>query len=124
MNFGARKKQLLDHKIVPSNKMTGELKTLVCVLVSAISFGVRIIETDAATINKAKSSIMANAFVTMMPSNSNRLDGIAGTNTFRVRKTAIMEGMPNTKAVLKSIRPVLYFGIAPTKLLKPTINSE
>jgi len=60
----------------------------------------------------------------MMPATSNNVDGIAGTNTFLVKNTAIIEGMPKTTAVFKSIIPALYFGNAPTRLLKPTINKE
>ena len=67
---------------------------------------------------------MANALVTDIPATSNIVDGIAGTSTFLVKNTARIEGMPKTTAVFRSIMPALYFGNAPTKLLKPTIKSE
>ena len=84
----------------------------------------RIIETEAATIKMANNNIMANAFVKASSPIENKVAGMAGTKTFLVIKTATIEGIPNTMAVFKSIMPDLYFGNAPTKLLKPTMKSE
>ena len=72
----------------------------------------------------ANKIIMASALVTETPAISKRVAGIAGTNTFLVKNTAIIDGTPKTSAVLRSIMPALYLGKAPTKLLNPTINKE
>jgi hypothetical protein len=49
---------------------------------------------------------------------------MAGTTHFRVTKIAAIDGMPKTRLVLILTRWSLYLGIAPTRLVTPTMNKE
>lgn len=49
---------------------------------------------------------------------------MAGTRNRLVRYTERMDGVPNTIAVFMFTNPFLYFGIAPIKLVVPTIKRE
>ena len=49
---------------------------------------------------------------------------MAGTTTFRIKKTAISVGMPNKATVFKCTAPLKYCVVAPTKLDIPTTKRE
>ncbi len=72
----------------------------------------------------ANTSIIKIDFVIIKPEIWNISVGILGTINRRVKKTVITAGSPNKKAVLKSIKSCLYFGIVPMRLLIPTMNRE
>src|SRR5699024_10033423 len=84
----------------------------------------RIIEIDAANISVANKSMTNNDFDISKPPMYPNFSGIAGTRSFLVRNTAIMEGTPKTIVVLRLTKPCLYFGNTPTRLVVPTINNE
>ena len=88
------------------------------------SFFFRISETEASTISKANKPSTSPRLVKINPLNSTTTSGIAGTIHLRVQKIAMMEGMPNRMPVFKLISCSRYFGIAPTKLVTPTMNNE
>ena len=77
-------------------------------------------ETEANTINKAKSPMSSMALETTKPPMPKTGSGIRGTNQARVEYTATMEGMPKIRAVLRFTMPSRYLGKVPTKLIAPT----
>jgi hypothetical protein len=79
---------------------------------------------EAIIIMTAKSSIKKRSLVRIKFPIENISLGIAGTINALVVKTAIMDGIPKTMAVLMLTNPFLKYPTLPTALVKPTMNNE
>lgn len=88
------------------------------------SFLPRIMEIDARIIKIANTPSNKRRLVTTTPLLSMKMEGIAGTTQRRVTKIVMMDGMPNNSPVLMLTSCSLYFGIAPARLVVPTMKSE
>jgi hypothetical protein len=88
------------------------------------SRGLRINRKDASTINTAKIPSSSSRLVKTKSFASKIIAGMAGTIQCRVAKIVAMEGMPKRNPVLRLTRFSRYFGIAPAKLVMPTMNNE
>lgn len=84
----------------------------------------RIIEKDARIISNAKVPRMSTRFESVNESLWKITSGIAGIIHFRVKKMLMTEGIPKRNPVLILTVLSLYLGIAPTKLVTPTMNNE
>jgi len=84
----------------------------------------RIIGIAASTINTAKIPNSKSRFVKTKLPDVKSISGIDGTIQCRVQKILMIEGIPNNIPVRIFTKCWRYFGIAPTRLVTPTINNE
>lgn len=84
----------------------------------------RIIGTAASTMRTAKIPSIRSRFVNTKFPEVKIISGMDGTTHRRVQKMLMMEGIPKRTPVRTFIKCWRYFGIAPAKLVTPTMNSE